>query len=171
MWLWFVVLCFVAFIFSAPCEFHLFYSLIFFRVTSLALGQSYDCPSVSEVTLKDMVKSVGAKSQQGANHVNSSWEVLKIWLERKWNTLKCLSFKEFHKWLCYNLYNGEIFQGISVNRWLHKVMVLFCFCSVYTAQLISLMEDFHNKYCKDYILLRLCAAMKRTQQLVLLSSL
>ena len=25
-----------------------------FRVTSLALGQSYDCPSASEVTLKDM---------------------------------------------------------------------------------------------------------------------
>ena len=29
---------------------------IFFRVTSLALGQSYDCPSASEVTLKDMGK-------------------------------------------------------------------------------------------------------------------
>ena len=28
--------------------------LIPFRVTSLPLGQSYDCPSVSEVTLKDM---------------------------------------------------------------------------------------------------------------------
>ena len=29
---------------------------IFFRVTSLALGQSYDCPSASEVTLKYMGK-------------------------------------------------------------------------------------------------------------------
>ena len=27
---------------------------IFFRVASLALGQSYDCPSASEATLKDM---------------------------------------------------------------------------------------------------------------------
>ena len=29
---------------------------IFFRVTSLALGQSYDCPSATEVTLKKMGK-------------------------------------------------------------------------------------------------------------------
>ena len=29
---------------------------ISFRVTSLALGQSYDCPSASEVTLKDAGK-------------------------------------------------------------------------------------------------------------------
>ena len=27
---------------------------IFFRVASLALGQSYDCPSASEATLKNM---------------------------------------------------------------------------------------------------------------------
>ena len=32
------------------------YSTISTRVTSLALGQSYDCPSASEVTLKDMVE-------------------------------------------------------------------------------------------------------------------
>ena len=31
---------------------------ISFRVTSLALGQSYDCPSASEVTLKDMGKNL-----------------------------------------------------------------------------------------------------------------
>ena len=30
------------------------FSHISFRVASLALGQSYDCPSASEVTLKDM---------------------------------------------------------------------------------------------------------------------
>ena len=30
--------------------------LMSFRVTSLVLGQSYDCPSASEVTLKDMGK-------------------------------------------------------------------------------------------------------------------
>ena len=32
------------------------YLPISFRVTSLALGQSYDCPSISEVTLKNMGK-------------------------------------------------------------------------------------------------------------------
>ena len=31
---------------------------ISFRVTSRALGQSYDCPSASEVTLKDMGKHI-----------------------------------------------------------------------------------------------------------------
>ena len=35
---------------------HMIYLPIFFRVTSLALGQSWDCPSASEVTLKDMGK-------------------------------------------------------------------------------------------------------------------
>ena len=30
------------------------YLPISFRVASLSLGQSYDCPSASEVTLKDM---------------------------------------------------------------------------------------------------------------------
>ena len=34
------------------------YLSIFFRIASLALGQSYDCPSASEVTLKDMGKIV-----------------------------------------------------------------------------------------------------------------
>ena len=29
-----------------------------FRITSLALGQSYDCASASEVTLKDIGKSI-----------------------------------------------------------------------------------------------------------------
>ena len=32
------------------------YQFIFSRVTSLALGQSYDCPSASEATQKDMNK-------------------------------------------------------------------------------------------------------------------
>ena len=35
---------------------HVFYQAIPSRVTSLALGQSYDCPCASEVTLKDMGK-------------------------------------------------------------------------------------------------------------------
>ena len=32
------------------------YFMVCFRVTSLALGQSLDCPSASEVTLKEMGK-------------------------------------------------------------------------------------------------------------------
>ena len=40
------------------------YLPIFFRVTSLALGQSYDCPSVSEVALKyESKKTTITKSQ------------------------------------------------------------------------------------------------------------
>ena len=31
---------------------------IFFKITSLALGQSHDCPSASEIILKNIVKSV-----------------------------------------------------------------------------------------------------------------
>ena len=34
---------------------HVNHLSISFRVTSLALGQSYDCPNASEVTMKDMV--------------------------------------------------------------------------------------------------------------------
>ena len=35
---------------------HMIHLPISFRVTSLPLGQSYDCPSASEVTLKDLSK-------------------------------------------------------------------------------------------------------------------
>ena len=37
---------------------HVVYLPTYFGVTSLTLGQSYDCPSVSEMTLKDMGKNV-----------------------------------------------------------------------------------------------------------------
>ena len=37
---------------------HMAYLPIFFRVTIPALGQSYDCPSASEVILKNMGKAV-----------------------------------------------------------------------------------------------------------------
>ena len=35
------------------------FSRVFFMVTSLALGQSYDCPSAGEVTMKNMGKFDG----------------------------------------------------------------------------------------------------------------
>ena len=41
--------------------------IISFRVTSLALGQSYDCPSASEATLKDMEKQITC-NQNKAKH-------------------------------------------------------------------------------------------------------
>ena len=53
----FVVFCFALFILQLlddPCDL-----LISFRVISHALGQSYDCPSVSDITLKDMGKIIG----------------------------------------------------------------------------------------------------------------
>ena len=36
---------------------HVFYLPIFFMVVSLALGQSYDCPSACEATLKNVSKN------------------------------------------------------------------------------------------------------------------
>ena len=45
-----------------------------FRVTSLVLGQSFDCPSTSEVTLKDMGKLTYTKTQQSSSIVQYSWE-------------------------------------------------------------------------------------------------
>ena len=58
------LLCFVLFWYQLILPIFFFvwlYGLIlpiFFRVASLALGQSYDCPSASEATLKDMGKYV-----------------------------------------------------------------------------------------------------------------
>ena len=40
---------------------------VFFRVASLALGQSYDCPNVREITLKDTVKKTGHKPKQNTS--------------------------------------------------------------------------------------------------------
>ena len=50
VWLWFVWL-WLSLQFMVV---HVINLLIFFRVTSLALGQSYDCPSAREATLKDI---------------------------------------------------------------------------------------------------------------------
>ena len=36
---------------------HVIYLPIFFKVASLALGQSHDCPSASVATLKEMAKT------------------------------------------------------------------------------------------------------------------
>ena len=57
------------------------YLPIFFRVASLALGQSFDCPSASEVTLKNMSKWPAPnhkKSPQNWKFVHISWDVMHI---------------------------------------------------------------------------------------------
>ena len=53
---------------------------LYFRVALLALGQSYDCPSASEVTLKDSGKITCTKPKAKPNKaqincLHSSWDV------------------------------------------------------------------------------------------------
>ena len=54
------------------------YLSIFIRVALLALGQSLDCHSASEVSLMDMGKSMynHNKAQQSKNRVHISWDIL-----------------------------------------------------------------------------------------------
>ena len=59
-----LVLSFVLFWFYYQLLIHMSNSPIFSRVTSLALGQSYDCPSASEAILKDMGKVTYITPQQ-----------------------------------------------------------------------------------------------------------
>ena len=49
---------------------------IFFKVASLALGQSCDCPSAREATLKNMGKINYYHTQQNTTHVHILWDVL-----------------------------------------------------------------------------------------------
>ena len=56
---------------------------ISFRVTSLALGQSYDCPSASEATLKDMVNISNAPKK------DDNVTIAKKWINHEQNTVKC----------------------------------------------------------------------------------
>ena len=52
---------------------------IFFRITSLALGQSYDCPSVSEGILntvtKVLAKLIPPNMKMPRNHAHNCWNV------------------------------------------------------------------------------------------------
>ena len=60
----------------------LWFIAISFRVASLALGQSYDCPSASEATLKDMGKirqyHTAIKRNKVQNCVHIIWRILYI---------------------------------------------------------------------------------------------
>ena len=61
---------------------------ISFKVTSLALGQSYDCPSASEVTLKNMDKLVTYESP-GSNDIIRSKQA-NPWWRHQMETLSAL---------------------------------------------------------------------------------
>ena len=51
--------------------------IMFFSVTSLTLGLSCDCPSVSKVTLKDMTKIDHFQNHNKiTNCVHDSWDIL-----------------------------------------------------------------------------------------------
>ena len=54
-------------------------------VASLALGQSYDCPSASEAILKDRGKIGQYKTQQSMNQVHLSWDVLYLLCSQLWS--------------------------------------------------------------------------------------
>ena len=60
------------------CLMHLCELTMSFKVTSLALGQSYDCPSASEVALKDMgkIRRNLTTAKHSMNNMHNSWEVL-----------------------------------------------------------------------------------------------
>ena len=59
---------------------HVDYLPTSFRVGSLALGQSYDCPSASEATLKDMgiIGMYETTAKQNTKSVYNYWDVLCI---------------------------------------------------------------------------------------------
>ena len=58
-----VLFCFVFYGYYLISVIHMINLPISFRVASLALGQSYDCPGASEATLEDMGKSTGTWPQ------------------------------------------------------------------------------------------------------------
>ena len=62
---------------SSSLSNHVIHVPISFRVTSLALGQ-YNCPSASEITLKDMGRTnkYQNKTQQRMNHLHKSQDIL-----------------------------------------------------------------------------------------------
>ena len=80
----FVVLCFVLLTdrgWDKMATFYYWFDMntlpIFFRA-SLALGQSYDCPSANEVTLKNMDKLTGTKQQQNTAKCKTVWCIIQF---------------------------------------------------------------------------------------------
>ena len=73
------LLCFLFGLYYQFLWIHVTHLPISFRIASLALGQSCDCPSACEVTLKDIGKQVSdvhnGPTQQSMNHVRNSSDV------------------------------------------------------------------------------------------------
>ena len=59
----------------------------FLRIASLALGQSYDCPSASHATLKNMGKSVTQSKTYDIFRIKRSKVIHKKIKQDKWDTL------------------------------------------------------------------------------------
>ena len=98
------------------------HSDIFFRVTSLALGQSYDCPSASEVTLKNTGKNNKYQATTNQQLIHNSWNVLLIPDNVLFGDVMNIFFKTC---LCVNILKlGTIptsvlfnpYQGLSSNN-------------------------------------------------------
>ena len=82
------VFCFAVFCLGYMNSLMLYWS-IFFRVTSRPLGQSYDCPSASETTLKDMGCIDGYQTvttcKQCAYFMGCTWHVYHV----LWSIERC----------------------------------------------------------------------------------
>ena len=75
------------------------YSFILLRVVPLALGQSYDCPSASDVTLKDMHNKVQCQSTTNYNkQCLNSWDQL-------YQNRQNHSFNKWHE--CHIIYKSN----------------------------------------------------------------
>ena len=83
------------------CLMHLCELTMSFKVTSLALGQSYDCPSASEVTLNDIGKIIQNLSTAKHNKTLIICMILGMYCSRVKHSLN----------LCHasNLYLGVIY--------------------------------------------------------------
>ena len=115
---------------------------ISFRITSLALGQLYNCPSASEVIRKDMGENdlyhTKNKTQQCTNHLLNSWDVLYmcgIWFIICWNIAS--KTQEITLYEAYTTYLGWSVWYLSVEIFLLRAIIsmwpTYLFCILYDA--------------------------------------
>ena len=81
-------------------------SLILFRVTSLALGQSYDCPSTSEVTLK-LTDGNHSITKWITNQVKNSWDICMAYGYGAFVLVGCFNIKMLSYDVCRNSHGGD----------------------------------------------------------------
>ena len=104
-----VIICNVVYI---CCRYNVIQSPISFRVTSLAQGQSYDCPSASEVTLKNMDTKPQLKERKtklcaysgiilGMGSANERWRYNVTWSLIGWHHIHndpCIFYSMYCIW-------------------------------------------------------------------------